>query len=106
MLLQPVDPPDHRGMIDPELSCGSRDRPAAHDCEHEAEVIPIDRVALIQHFRTSKVQYIGLESYKMQVNTLLSKRSGSPFGGNHARNRTFHRWQGGQGYLGTVGGRI
>jgi malonate-semialdehyde dehydrogenase (acetylating)/methylmalonate-semialdehyde dehydrogenase len=54
-------------MIDAKLAGGSRHRSAAHDGEHEAEVIPVDRAVLIQHFRTSKVQYLGLESYKMQV---------------------------------------
>src|SRR5262245_60555588 len=64
---QPVDTPDNRGMIDAELPGGSRHRSAAHDRKHEAEIIPVDGAALIQHFRTSKVQYLGLESYKMQV---------------------------------------
>jgi hypothetical protein len=54
-------------MIAAELFCGSGDRPAAHDGEHKAEVVPVDRATLIQHFRTSMVQYLGLESYKMQV---------------------------------------
>src|SRR5437868_2870152 len=66
-ILQPVDTPDHCGMIDAELSRGSRYRSAAHDGEHEAEIIPVDCAVLILHFRTSKVQYLGLESYKMQV---------------------------------------
>ena len=65
--LQPVDTADHCGMIDAELLGGSRHRSAAHDRKHETEVVPVDRVAaLILHFRTSMVQFIGLESYKMQ----------------------------------------
>jgi hypothetical protein len=56
-MLQPVDTADHRGMIDAELFCRSRDRSAAHDGQHETEVVPVDRAAaLIQHFRTSMVQ--------------------------------------------------
>ena len=43
VLFQPVDTADHRGMIDAELLCGSRDRAAAHDGQHEAEVVPVDR---------------------------------------------------------------
>ena len=59
----PVDPPDHGGMIDRQLLGGSRNRSAADDRQHETEVIPVDRLgALIQHFRTSKVQYIRLVS--------------------------------------------
>ena len=76
MMLQAVDTPDHCGMIDAELFCSRGHRSAAHDSEHKTEIVPIDRAALIQHFRTSKVQYLGLESYKMQVKRLLSKRSG------------------------------
>ncbi|MEY9316215.1 hypothetical protein ABIF29_003014 [Bradyrhizobium elkanii] len=65
--LQPVDTADHCGMIDAELLGGSRNRPAAHDGKHETEVVPVDcAAALIQHFRTSMVQFIGLESHKMQ----------------------------------------
>ena len=47
-------------------------------CARAADSLLIgdDRAALIQHFRTSKVQYLGLESYKMQVKRLLSKRPG------------------------------
>ena len=61
--LQPVDTADHCGMIDAELFCGSRNRAAAHDGQHKTEVVPVDRpVALIQHFRTSMVQYLGLVS--------------------------------------------
>ena len=57
VMLQPVDTADHRGMIDAELFGRSRDRSAAHDGQHEAEVVPVDRAAaLIQHFRTSMVQ--------------------------------------------------
>jgi hypothetical protein len=78
MPLQPVDTPDHCGMIDPELLGGSRDRSAAHDGEHEPEVVPVEGIgafgikalglaALIQHFRTSMVQFIGLVSQEMQV---------------------------------------
>src|SRR5215470_9377207 len=66
-VLQAVDTADHRGMIDTELPGGSRHRSAAYDRQYEAEIIPVDRAALIQHFRTSKVHYLGLESYKMQV---------------------------------------
>ena len=54
-----------------ELLCGSGNRSAAHDGEHKAEVVPVDRVALIQHFRTSMVQYLGLVSYKMQVKRIV-----------------------------------
>src|SRR4029453_3714433 len=64
---QPVDTADHRGMIDAELPGGSRHRSAAYDRQYEAEIIPVDRAALIHHFRTPKVYYRGLESYKMQV---------------------------------------
>ena len=42
MPFQPVDTPDHCGMIDAELLGGSRDRSAAHDGEHEAEVVPVE----------------------------------------------------------------
>ncbi len=60
---QPVDTADHCGMIDAELLGGSRDRAAANDGQHKTEVVPVDRAAaLIQHFRTSMVQYIGLVS--------------------------------------------
>jgi hypothetical protein len=63
MPLQPVDTPDHCGMIDAELLCGSGYRSAARDGQQKTEVIPIDRTAaLIQHFRTSMVQFIGLVS--------------------------------------------
>ena len=63
MPFQPVDTPDHCGMIDAKLLGGSGYRSAAHDGQHETEVIPVDRTAaLIQHFRTSMVQYIGLVS--------------------------------------------
>jgi len=78
MPLQPVDTPDYCGMIDAQLLCGSRNRPAAHDGKHETEVVPVEGidavdivalglVALIQHFRTSMVQFIGLVSQEMQV---------------------------------------
>ena len=67
MALQPVDTPDHCGMIDAELFGGSRDRSAAHNGQYEAEVVPIDGAVLILHFRTSMVQYLGLEYCKMQV---------------------------------------
>src|SRR5262249_26401318 len=67
VMFEPVDTPDHCGMIDTELFCGSGDRSAAHDSEHKAEVVPVDRAALIQHFRTSMVQYLGLVSQEMQV---------------------------------------
>jgi len=67
MMFETVDTPDHRGMIAAELFCGSGDRSAAHNGEHKAEVVPIDRAALIQHFRTSMVQYLGLVSQEMQV---------------------------------------
>jgi hypothetical protein len=86
MPLQTVDPPDHRGMIDPELLGGGRHRSAADDRQHEAEVIPVDGAkTLIQHFRTSMVQFIGLVSQEMQVkkgsNTFHSvfERSGHRF---------------------------
>jgi hypothetical protein len=70
LTFEPVDTADHCGMIDAELFGRSGDRSASHDRQHETEVIPIDRLAaLIQHFRTSMVQFIGLESYKMQVKT-------------------------------------
>jgi hypothetical protein len=55
-------------MIDGKLLGGSGNRPAADDRQHETEVIPIEGFralrlgALIQHFRTSMVQYIGLVS--------------------------------------------
>ena len=68
MPFQPVDTPDHCGMIDGKLLGGSGNRSAADDRQHETEVIPVDRLgtlrlgALIQHFRTSMVQYIGLVS--------------------------------------------
>src|SRR5262249_11096107 len=62
-MFEPVDTADHRGMIDAELPGGSRHRSAAYDRQYEAEIIPVDRAALIQHFRTSKVHYLGLESY-------------------------------------------
>ena len=68
MPFQPVDTPDHCGMIDRKLLGGSGNRSAADDRQHETEVIPVDRLgtlrlgALIQHFRTSMVQYIGLVS--------------------------------------------
>ena len=68
MPFQPVDTADHGGMIDRKLLGGSGNRSAADDRQHETEVIPVDRLgALIQHFRTSKVQYIGLVSQEMQV---------------------------------------
>jgi hypothetical protein len=73
VLFQPVDTPDHGGMIDAKLFCRSRDRSAAHNRQHETEVVPVESMgalvlaALIQHFRTSMVQFIGLVSYKMQV---------------------------------------
>ncbi|MHC2842075.1 hypothetical protein ACVINU_005009 [Bradyrhizobium diazoefficiens] len=66
VLFQPVDATDHGRMVDAELFCRSRNRAAPHDGQHEAKVVPVDS-ALIQHFRTSMVQYIRLESYKMQV---------------------------------------
>src|SRR5450756_606166 len=45
-----------------------QDRSAPHNGQYEAEVVPIDRsAALILHFRTSIVQYLGLEYHKMQV---------------------------------------
>jgi len=63
MPFQPVDTPDHCGMIDGKLPGSRGHRSAAHDGEHKTEVIPVDRTAaLIQHFRTSMVQYIGLVS--------------------------------------------
>ena len=68
MPFQAVDTPDHCGMIDGKLLGGSGNRSAADDRQHETEVIPIDGFsalrlgALIQHFRTSMVQYIGLVS--------------------------------------------
>ena len=65
---QPVDTPDHCGMIDGQLFRGGGDRSAAHDRQHETKIVPIDRSStLILHFRTSIVQYIALVSYKMQV---------------------------------------
>jgi hypothetical protein len=67
MMFEPVDTTDHCGMIDAELFGGGGHRSAPHDGQHETEIIPIDRASLIQHFRTSMVQYLGLESYKMQV---------------------------------------
>src|SRR6202008_297886 len=67
VMLEPADTPYHCGMIDAELFCGSGHRSAAHDGEHKAEVVPVDRAALIQHFRTSMVQYLGLVSQEMQV---------------------------------------
>ena len=68
MPLQAVDTADHCGMIDGKLLGGSGNRSAADDRQHETEVIPIDRLgALIQHFRTSMVQFIGLVSQEMQV---------------------------------------
>ena len=86
MPFQPVDTPDHGGMIAAELFSGSRDRSAAHDSQHVPEVVPIDRAAtLIQHFRTSMVQYLGLVSYKMRVkkvrkaNHSVFERSGYQF---------------------------
>ena len=39
---QPVDTADHCGMIDAELFGGSRNRSAAHDGQHEAEIVPVD----------------------------------------------------------------
>jgi hypothetical protein len=54
-------------MIDAELFGSRGDRSAAHNGQQEAEVIPIDRAALILHFRTSMVQHLGLEYYKMRV---------------------------------------
>ena len=58
MPFQPVDTPDHCGMIDAKLPGSRGYRSAAHDGQHKTEVIPIDRTAaLIQHFRTSMVQY-------------------------------------------------
>jgi len=67
-LFQPVDTPDHCGMIDRELLRRGGDRSAAHDRQHETKIVPIDRSStLILHFRTSIVQYIALVSYKMQV---------------------------------------
>ena len=65
---QPVDTPDHCGMIDSQLFRRGGDRSAAHDRQHETKIVPIDRSStLILHFRTSIVQYIALVSYKMQV---------------------------------------
>jgi hypothetical protein len=58
-------------LIHAELLCGSGNRSAAHDGEHKAEIVPVDRAALIQHFRTSMVQYLGLVSYKMQVKRVV-----------------------------------
>src|SRR6266700_3679396 len=69
VLFQPVDAADHRGMVDAEWFCRSRNRAAPHDGQHEAEVVPVD-VTLIQHFRTSMVHYLRLESYKMQVDRI------------------------------------
>src|SRR4051812_36753563 len=68
MSFQPVDTPDHCGMIDAQLFCGSGYRSAARDGQQKSEVIPVDRTAaLIQHFRTSMVHFIGLVSQEMQV---------------------------------------
>ena len=44
MPFQPVDTPDHCGMIDRKLLGGSGNRSAAHDGQHETEVIPVDRL--------------------------------------------------------------
>src|SRR3974390_1094377 len=103
MVLETVDPPYHRGMIDSKLFCGSGHRSAAHDGEHEAEVVPVDRAALIQHFRTSMVQYLGLVSYKMQVKRIVKRSRQDQLRDReviHALNRTLYRRQGSQGHLG------
>ena len=78
---QPVDTADHCGMIDAELLCGSRNRSAADNCQHETEVVPVDcPAALIQHFRTSMVQYLGLVSQEMQVKKGLKRSGRGPAG--------------------------
>src|SRR3954447_25600832 len=89
MPFQPVDAPDYCGMIDRELLGGSRDRSAAHDGEHETEVVPVEGTealglaALIQHFRTSMVHFIGLVSQEMQVKKSF-KAISSRFQGEYA----------------------
>lgn len=42
MPFQAVDAADDGGVVDRELLGGSRNRAAAHDREHEAEVVPVD----------------------------------------------------------------
>ena len=74
-MFQPVDTADHRGMIDAELPGGSRHRSAAYDGQYEAEIIPVDRAALIQHFRTSKVQYLGLNPIKCRSKRFVKRPS-------------------------------
>ena len=88
-------------MIDAELFRGSGHRSAAHNGQEEAEVVPIDGAALILHFRTSMVQYLGLEYCKMRVQSVTKAIQPGPKEISHMR--TIGHFIGGREVKGTSG---